>query len=202
MYGLGWSVDFPMIQRKTDKKLPRYRDASEKDIFIFSGAEDLVPYLNEETLQPIEIEENGLIIHQYRPRIEGGFARIERITQEENNRVYWKVTSGDNITTFFGISQKVNNLGVHSIMLFTAAQELTITVLKSAELDTLDTESATFAADLSLGAAMGQLQQYIVTDQEEDLNGFWGLQFDQNEIVADELKNSWLVIKYQLEIEM
>jgi len=103
---------------------------------------------------------------------------------------------------FFANSQKVNNLSVHSIMLFTAAQGLTITVLKSAELDTLDSQNATFTADLSLGAAMGQLQQYIVTDQEEDLNGFWGLQFDQNEIVADELKNSWLVIKYQLEIEM
>jgi len=105
MYGLGWSVDFPMIQRKTDKQLPRYRNGSEEDIFTFSGAEDLVPYLNEETLQLVEIEENGQIIHQYRPRIEGGFARIERITQEENNRVYWKVTSGDNITTFFGLSQ-------------------------------------------------------------------------------------------------
>lgn len=87
-------------------------------------------------------------------------------------------------------------------MLFTAAQELTITVLKSAELDTLETESATFAADLSLGVAMGQLQQYIVTNQEADLNGIWGLQFDQNEIAADELKNSWLVLKYQFEIEM
>lgn len=105
IYGLGWSVDFPMIQRKTDKKLPRYRDGSEEDIFTFSGAEDLVSYLNEETLQYVEIEENGQIIHQYRPRIEGDFARIERITQEENNGVYWKVTSADNITTIFGISQ-------------------------------------------------------------------------------------------------
>lgn len=41
-YGLGWSVRYPMIQRKTDKKLPRYRD---EDGFMFSGAEDLVPYL-------------------------------------------------------------------------------------------------------------------------------------------------------------
>ncbi len=103
-YGLGWSVDYPMIQRKTDKELPRYKDGSEEDIFMFSGAEDLVPFLNEETLQPIEIQQNGLIIHQYRPRIEGGFARIERITQTENGSIYWKVTTPDNITTFFGLS--------------------------------------------------------------------------------------------------
>ncbi len=30
---------------KTDKGLPRYRDAEESDVFILSGAEDLVPVL-------------------------------------------------------------------------------------------------------------------------------------------------------------
>src|SRR6187200_773862 len=31
-YGLGWSVDYPAIQRKTDKRLPRYREALEEDV--------------------------------------------------------------------------------------------------------------------------------------------------------------------------
>ncbi len=44
-YGLGWSVGYPIIQRKIDKRLPRYRDGLEEDIFMFSGAEDLVPFL-------------------------------------------------------------------------------------------------------------------------------------------------------------
>ena len=42
-YGLGWDVGIPVIQRKTDKRLPRYFDGSEEDTFMFSGAEDLVP---------------------------------------------------------------------------------------------------------------------------------------------------------------
>lgn len=48
-FGLGWSVALPSIQRKTDKRLPQYRDGQkgEEDIFIFSGAEDLVPFLQE-----------------------------------------------------------------------------------------------------------------------------------------------------------
>ena len=43
--GLGWGIDVPFIQRKTEKKLPEYKDAIESDTFIFSGAEDLVPEL-------------------------------------------------------------------------------------------------------------------------------------------------------------
>src|SRR5438046_2259678 len=42
-YGIGWSLSLPSITRKTDKGLPRYNDAEESDVFILSGAEDLVP---------------------------------------------------------------------------------------------------------------------------------------------------------------
>src|SRR3954466_2445806 len=42
-FGLGWSLSLPTITRKTDKGLPRYLDAVESDVFILSGAEDLVP---------------------------------------------------------------------------------------------------------------------------------------------------------------
>ena len=38
---------FPSITRKTDKGLPKYQDADESDVFILSGAEDLVPVLVE-----------------------------------------------------------------------------------------------------------------------------------------------------------
>src|SRR6184192_4021979 len=41
-FGFGWSLSIPSITRKTDKGLPRYRDL-ESDVFILSGAEDLVP---------------------------------------------------------------------------------------------------------------------------------------------------------------
>src|SRR5687767_12920037 len=49
-FGFGWSLSIPAITRKTDKGLPRYRDAQDPiaenaDIFMLLGAEDLVPVL-------------------------------------------------------------------------------------------------------------------------------------------------------------
>src|SRR5215204_2556676 len=46
-FGWGWSLSVPSITRKTDKGLPEYRDSKESDVFILSGAEDLVPALKE-----------------------------------------------------------------------------------------------------------------------------------------------------------
>src|SRR5436189_5004323 len=42
-FGFGWNLSTPSITRKTDKGLPRYRDLEKSDVFILSGAEDLVP---------------------------------------------------------------------------------------------------------------------------------------------------------------
>jgi hypothetical protein len=41
-FGLGWQLSIPRITRKTEKGLPRYDDT---DVFVMSGAEDLVPRL-------------------------------------------------------------------------------------------------------------------------------------------------------------
>jgi hypothetical protein len=41
--GFGWSLSIPAVTKKTDKGLPQYRDAEESDVFVLSGAEDLVP---------------------------------------------------------------------------------------------------------------------------------------------------------------
>src|SRR5207248_1355874 len=42
-FGFGWSLSLPAITRKTDRGLPQYRDTVDSDVFILSGAEDLVP---------------------------------------------------------------------------------------------------------------------------------------------------------------
>ena len=107
-YGLGWSIGYPIIQRKTDKRLPRYRDGLEEDIFMFSGAEDLVPFLEKDNSEWKEKDypnngADGYFVKRYRPRIEGGFARIEKI-YHSNHGTYWKVTTRDNIATVFGRS--------------------------------------------------------------------------------------------------
>ena len=101
MFGLGWNLSVPSITRKTDKGLPRYWDFEESDVFILSGAEDLVPVLKsdgtvDETLR------DGYCIRKYRPRIEGLFARIERWTKVDSGEIHWRSTSKDNITTLYG----------------------------------------------------------------------------------------------------
>ena len=105
IFGLGWNLSLPGITRKTDKGLPRYWDSEESDVFILSGAEDLVPVLLPDgTLD--ETEREGYRIRRYRPRIEGLFARIERWTDLNTGEVHWRSISRDNITTLYGKTEE------------------------------------------------------------------------------------------------
>ncbi len=110
-FGFGWSLSLPSITRKTDKGLPKFRDGEDSDIFILSGAEDLVPVLVQNAQGKWEREKlpmrkiNGVDyrLDRYRPRIEGLFARIERWTNTTDaTDVFWRSISKDNITTWYG----------------------------------------------------------------------------------------------------
>ncbi|NMF61148.1 SpvB/TcaC N-terminal domain-containing protein [Pseudanabaena yagii] len=106
IFGLGWNLSLPSITRKTDKGIPRYWDTEESDVFILSGAEDLVPVLNDED-KIADFDRDGYRIRQYRPRIEGLFARIERWTNAiEPADVFWRTISKDNITTWYGKTEE------------------------------------------------------------------------------------------------
>ena len=109
-FGLGWHLSIPSVTRKTDKGLPQYDDAAESDVFILSGAEDLVPLLVRENAT----SDNWVLpnaparsafgetyrVQKYRPRVEGLFARIERWTnQKDSTDVFWRSISRDNVTT-------------------------------------------------------------------------------------------------------
>ena len=107
-FGLGWDLSLPTITRKTDKGLPQYLDA---DVFILSGAEDLVPVLVEseeghwepEVIPPAIIDDLTYTIQPYRPRIEGLFARIEQWTNTTDSKDrFWRSISKNNITTWYG----------------------------------------------------------------------------------------------------
>ncbi len=104
-FGFGWSVGLPEITRKTDKGLPRYDDSGESDVFIISGAEDLVPVLDEDD-EPLRMQRTvyGVLydIALYRPRIEGLFARIERWKAAASGISHWRTITRDNITTLYG----------------------------------------------------------------------------------------------------
>ena len=102
-FGLGWNLSFPSIQRKTDKMIPQYGVGENEDIFMFSG-EDLVPYIEEQddlSWACVESTEGNHIVKRYRPRREDSFTKIEQITHFQYG-VYWKVTTKNNVVTFFG----------------------------------------------------------------------------------------------------
>ena len=80
-FGLGWNLSIPGVSRKTSDGVPLYNEAEQelregkrRDIFILSGAEDLVP---------VSGSYPGEVI--YRPRTEGLFARITHYQTPESD---------------------------------------------------------------------------------------------------------------------
>jgi RHS repeat-associated protein len=92
-FGLGWSLSIPGVSRKTSRGIPRYAD--ERDTFLLSGAEDLVPVAGAPG------------VTQYRPRTEGLFARIEHHTGPGTN--HWEVRSKDGLLSIYGTPQRFLN---------------------------------------------------------------------------------------------
>lgn len=84
-FGLGWQLSIPNVSRKTSKGVPRYQS---EDVFLLSGAEDLV-----------ETERIGNR-NKYRPRTEGLFAIIERVLDAQND--YWEVRTKDGLISRYG----------------------------------------------------------------------------------------------------
>ena len=105
-FGFGWSLNLPSIARKTDRGVPRYRDQPDPDVFVLAGVEDLVPVLRADGTTP-ETWPAGegattYTVRRYRPRVEAGFARIERWTDDGTGADHWRVRSPDNVTTVYG----------------------------------------------------------------------------------------------------
>lgn len=103
-FGLGWNLSIPGISRKTSKGVPRYNEEAQqatldhqkerRDVFILSGAEDLVP---------VDGAYPGRVT--YRPRTEGLFARIEHVRDATNN--YWEVRSKDGLVSSYGTKESL-----------------------------------------------------------------------------------------------
>ncbi|WP_157198458.1 SpvB/TcaC N-terminal domain-containing protein [Mariniradius saccharolyticus] len=115
IFGLGWNLGLSSIKRKTDKGLPQYLDTIDTDVFLFSEAEDLVPEFKKEPDGTFSKDDKGdyvikerdtadgmFTIRNYRPRIEGLFAKIERWTQKSNGIIKWRVITKENVTSLFG----------------------------------------------------------------------------------------------------
>ncbi|NOU20146.1 MAG: insecticidal toxin complex protein [Bacteroidales bacterium] len=115
IFGLGWNLSLGSIKRKTDKGLPQYLDSIDSDTFLFSEAEDLVPEFKKKPDGSFQLDTKGeyiinerdskdgqFTIRNYKPRIEGLFARIERWTEKTSGKIKWRVITKENITTLFG----------------------------------------------------------------------------------------------------
>jgi len=85
-FGLGWQVAQPQLRRKTSKRIPRF-DGS--DVFVLSGAEDLVPVPG--------ATQAGT--QRFRPRTETLYARIEHVTGGTD---HWQVWSKDGLRSVYG----------------------------------------------------------------------------------------------------
>lgn len=92
-FGLGWGISVPNVSRKTSKGVPVYDEG--KDVFILSGAEDL-----------IKVSESPVAV-RYRPRTEGLFARIVHHFDADND--YWQVQTKDGLVSFYGTPGKKGN---------------------------------------------------------------------------------------------
>jgi RHS repeat-associated protein len=88
-FGLGWALSVPGIRRRTSKHIPRYDDAT--DVFVLSGAEDLVPVPSSDGSA------------RYRPRTETGYARITHVTGGTGD--YWEVWSKDGLRSRYGTAR-------------------------------------------------------------------------------------------------
>ncbi|MDQ6788071.1 MAG: FG-GAP-like repeat-containing protein [Acidobacteriota bacterium] len=108
VFGVGWDLSVPRISRKTEKHLPEYKDEEESDTFILSGAEDLVPLLENDggNWKPYKKQktENGasFTVRRYRPRIEGLFAIIEKWKNNASGETHWRTVTRDNVHSYFG----------------------------------------------------------------------------------------------------
>ncbi|KAH8591199.1 virulence plasmid 65kDa B protein-domain-containing protein, partial [Bisporella sp. PMI_857] len=111
-FGLGWNLSIPSITRKTDKGLPRYNDATDSDVFINSGLEDLVPHKALDSdgywtkSKPVQRTVRGtkFSIKSFRPRIESSFSRIESWTDTSTSDCHWRVITKENVTSLYGTS--------------------------------------------------------------------------------------------------
>ena len=106
-FGFGWSLGLPAITRRTDQRLPQYRDwrggaGEEPDVFLLSGADDLVPVLDDGGLIVDDVTPDGFTVRRYRPRVETLFARVERWTRADDGDVHWRSISRDNVLTVYG----------------------------------------------------------------------------------------------------
>lgn len=101
-FGIGFSLGFSSIARRTDKGIPRYDD---RDVMLLDG-EQLTPrYVRDGGgWRPDARAEDGFRVRGYRPRVESAFSHIEWWQRLDGTASHWKVVDGQNVVSVYGES--------------------------------------------------------------------------------------------------
>jgi RHS repeat-associated protein len=100
-FGLGFGLSIPAIARRTEKRLPEYQA---DDVFVLSGAEDLVPSSFHGIWNNGTRIDGNFVVTCYQPRVDTLFARIERWTDSTTGDCYWRSITRDNLVNVYGQS--------------------------------------------------------------------------------------------------
>jgi RHS repeat-associated protein len=98
-FGFGWRLNVPGVARKTSKGIPQYHD--ETDVFVLSGAEDLVP------VEDLATDAPSALRTRFQPRTEGLFAHIVHVRSALET--YWEVVTKDGLTSRYGTQRPVGS---------------------------------------------------------------------------------------------
>jgi RHS repeat-associated protein len=108
-FGIGWSLGGASVSRRTDHGVPRYIDGDASDDFVLTGGETVVPVLEDpgdgvvrSVPKPVADDGASFLVRRYRPRLEGGWARIEQWTPAGGGVAHWRVWSPDGTLSIFG----------------------------------------------------------------------------------------------------
>lgn len=107
IFGLGWSLKLAAISRGNGRHLPRYRDSGpDSDTFSAVDLGELIPILSQRggRWQSETRTVDRLDVTLFRPRVESGFARVERWSEPDTGNSYWVTVSRDNVKRVFGRS--------------------------------------------------------------------------------------------------
>ncbi|KAF7927733.1 uncharacterized protein EAE98_006115 [Botrytis deweyae] len=98
-FGFGWGLSLSSVVGQTSRNIPIYDD--EKDIFVLSGEDDLVPRLDNDKWQEKTIGE--FRVREYQPRVVSQSMRIERWSKMASPwDIHWRTINSENVTSIFG----------------------------------------------------------------------------------------------------
>lgn len=103
LFGIGWHLTINAITVRTSKGVPLYD--KRKDLVVGPDGETWMPELDangEIVERPVTLGTSNYRAIRYQPRIEGGFAKIERLSSDDDAAGFWLTHSADGSIQVYG----------------------------------------------------------------------------------------------------